>query len=372
MKININLQPVNYKGSGIAKFANELINYISQFESYNIQGVFNYVRHIKKEDLCRFNFPIYYSYIPYKLVYNNLIQKTLPINYSHIAGRKADINLFFTYRIPKVKYSGITISAIHDIIPLKTEVESTQIVTDYLNDIKYAAKYSDYIITVSENSKKDIIETFNCSPNKIIVIPNGVNYQEFNTPKPKTQIEEIKKKYNLPNKFILYMGGMRKHKNVDKLIKAYSKLDPQIKHEYHLIISQGTTELRNLVINLNQNEFIHFTPFIEEEDKVAIYQAASLFAYISSYEGFGIPVIEAQAAGTPVLTSSTSSLLEIGLGSTLQVSPNDINAISEQIKRILLDPTLQKELIQKGFINAQKYSWEAAGEKLRLFINELK
>lgn len=372
MKININLQPVNYKGSGIAKFANELINYISQFESYEIQGVFNYVRHIKKEDLCRFNFPIYYSYIPYKLIYNNYIQKTLPLNYSHIAGKKADINLFFTYRIPKVKYSGITISTIHDIIPLKTEVESTQIVTNYLNDIKYAAQYSDYIITVSENSKKDIIETLNCSPKKIIVIPNGVNYEEFNVPIPKNQIENIKKKYHLPNKFILYMGGMRKHKNVDKLIKAYSKLDSQIKNEYNLIISQGTTELRNLVTKLGQNEYINFTPFIEEQDKVAVYQAANLFVFISSYEGFGIPVIEAQAAGTPVLTSSTSSLLEIGLGSTLQVSPNDINAISEQIKTALLDQNLQKDLIEKGFINAQKYSWEAAGEKLRQFLNNIK
>ena len=371
MKININLQPVNNEGSGIAKFANELINYLSYIRDYDIQGVFNYVRRVKPKDLSRFNFPIHYSYIPYKLIYSNYIKKTLPINYSCIAGRGANINLFFTYKIPRVHYSGITISTIHDIIPLKTEVESEMIRQTYLNDIKYTAQKSDYLITVSESSKNDIIETLDFDPNRIIIIPNGVNYSEFNKPITQNQIELTKIKYKLPHKFILYMGGMRKHKNIDNLIKAYSLLEEQIKEGYHLVITQGTPELYHLVTNLKQEKFIHFTPYVDEEDKIGIYQAASLFTFISSYEGFGIPVIEAQAAGTPVLTSATSSLLEIGYGSTLQVIPSDIDAITDKLKLILTNKTLQEDLIKKGMLNAQKYSWEAAGEKLKNFLNKV-
>ena len=82
-------------------------------------------------------------------------------------------------------------------------------------------------------------------------------------------------------------------------------------------------------------------------------------------------MIEAQAAGTPVLTSATSSLLEIGYGSTLQVIPSDIDAITDKLKLILTNKTLQEDLIKKGMLNAQKYSWEAAGEKLKNFLNKV-
>lgn len=371
MKININLQPVNNQGSGIAKFANELIHYLSQIECYDLQGVFSYVRRIKRHDLNRFNFPIHYSYIPYKIVYSDLINKRLPINYSHIAGRKADINLFFTYQIPRVKFSGLTISTIHDVIPLKTEVESESLKIKYLKTIQYTAEHSDYIITVSESSKKDIIEVLNYDKNKIIVIPNGVHFSQYYQKYTDAQINNIKNKYNLPKKFILYMGGMRKHKNVDNLIKAYSLLKQSIKEEYHLVISQGTSELRQLTEQLGLKDLIHFTPFIEEEDKVIVYKSASLFTFISSYEGFGIPIIEAQAAGVPVLTSSISSLHEIGKGNSIQVPPNDISAIQRELENILENEDLQHDLVKKGLINAQKYSWDSAGEKLKSFINNI-
>lgn len=112
----------------------------------------------------------------------------------------------------------------------------------------------------------------------------------------------------MPEKFILYLGGMRKHKNIERLIKAYSILPKELQDEYKLVITKGTDGLRKLVGELNLSDNIVFTAFIDDEDKVGMYQLASLYAYISLYEGFGIPVIEAQAAGTPVITSNTSSL----------------------------------------------------------------
>lgn len=371
MILNINLQPANYIGSGIAKYTNELTMLLYNSNVYKINGVFNYVRNVKPKDLSRFKFNIHYSYIPYKLVYSQLINGKLPINYSFIAGQKADVNLFFTYRIPRVRYSGLTISTIHDLIPLKTEVESKKAKENYINDIEYTLNNSDYIITVSNSSKQDIIEMFNYDPNKIVIIPNGVNFNEYNIDIPSKKKSLVKEKYKLPNNFILYMGGMRKHKNIENLIKAYSLLDISLKRKYSLVITQGTDSLRRLVKNMELDKYVMFIPFVDEEDKVCIYQLADVFAFISSYEGFGIPVIEAQAAGTPVITSSVSSLAEIGRDSTLLVNPTDLKSISSGIKVLLTDVTICNDLINKGYINAKKYSWINAGEKLCNFLNSL-
>lgn len=371
MKLNINLQPINNIGSGIATFTNELTTYLAGQNIFQINGIFNFVRHISPKDLPQFTFPIHYSYIPYKLVYSRLIKTALPINYSYIAGQVADVNIFFTYRIPRVKYSGITISTIHDVIPLKVEMESEYITKQYYNEIRYTAKHSDYLITVSENSKEDIVEYLNFDPNKIVVIPNGVNLNAFDEEISEAVKQKIREKYNLPMHFILYMGGMRKHKNVYNLIKAYSLLNHQLKDKYHLVITKGTTELRKLIKDLNIDKFVTFTSFIDEEDKVCVYKMAEIFAFVSLYEGFGIPVIEAQAAGIPVVTSATSSLMEIGKDSTILVNPNNAESIKDGLNDLLLDESLRKKIILKGYNNAKKFSWTYSGEKLSNFLQSI-
>lgn len=371
MKLNINLQPIINIGSGIATFANELTAYLAEQNIFQINGIFNFVRHISPKDLPQFTFPIHYSYIPYKLIYSRLIKTELPINYSCIAGQSADINIFFTYRIPRVKYSGITISTIHDVIPLKVKMESESISKQYGKEIQYAAKHSDYLITVSENSKKDIVNFLDYDPNRIVVIPNGVNLRAFDIEISDIIKQRIREKYKLPKHFILYMGSMRKHKNVCNLIKAYALLDNKLKSKYHLVITKGTTELHNLAKALNIDKFVTFTSFIDEADKICVYKMAEIFAFVSLYEGFGIPVIEAQAAGIPVVTSSNSSLIEIGKDSTILVDPCNTASIKEGLNRLLLDETLRKKIILKGYNNAQKYSWTCSGEKLREFLQSI-
>lgn len=371
MKLNINLQPVNNTGSGIAKYANELTMFLSQKKEHTIQGVFNFVRNVHANDFSRFTFKVRYSYIPYKLVYSRLIKKPLPIKYSYIAGQNADINLFFTYRIPRVKYTGITISTIHDLIPLKTETESEKVKKQYINDVKYTAKHSDYIITVSNCSKKDIVDILHYDPNKIIVIPNGVDFKQFNQHVTEEKKLSVKRKYKIPDNYILYMGGIRKHKNIDNLIRAYSLLDVSLKKKNALIITKGNANLKKLVSELDLNLFVKFIPFVDEEDKVCIYQMAKVFAFISSYEGFGIPVIEAQAAGTPVITSGVSSLKEIGEGSSILVDPNNLKSIHDGLEKLLTNESLCKEIVTKGYNNAKKYSWQNAGDKLNNFLQKV-
>lgn len=369
--ININLQPVNNQGSGIALFANKLIAELEKSKLYKIFGSFNFVKGVKKNELERFSFPVKYSSVPAKVVYLRLIKKALPFYYHNMMHGESDINLFLTYKIPRVNYSGIVITTIHDLIPLRVATENDQIQTDYRNDIDYAIRHSDYLITISEASKKDILEEFLYNKNKIFVIPNGVDFELYNNEIEKEHLTKVKEKYQLPNKFVVYLGGIRIHKNVDNLIRAYALLSEDIRAEVSLVITQGNEDLKKLAVNLNIEEQVFFTPYIDEEDKPAIYKMALTMAFISSYEGFGLPIIEAMAAGTPVITSNVSSMPEVAGDAAVLVDPFAIEETTDALERIIVDADFRRKLIESGYENAKKYSWTHSGEELIKLCNTI-
>ena len=369
--ININLQPVNNQGSGIALFANKLISELEKSKLYKIFGSFNFVRGVKKKELERFSFPVKYSSVPAKVVYSRLIKKALPFYYHNMMHGESDINLFLTYKIPRVNYSGIVITTIHDLIPLRVATENDKIQTDYRNDIDYAIRHSDYLITISEASKKDILEEFLYNKNKIFVIPNGVDFELYNNEIEQEHLTKVKEKYQLPNKFVVYLGGIRIHKNVDNLIRAYALLSEDIRAEVSLVITQGNEDLKKLAANLNIEEQVFFTPYIDEEDKPAVYKLALAMTFISSYEGFGLPIIEAMAAGTPVITSNVSSMPEVAGDAAVLVDPFEIEETTDALERIIVDADFRKKLIESGYENAKKYSWTNSGEELIKLCNTI-
>lgn len=371
MNLNINLQSLNNWGTGICLFGNKLVDELNHNTNYKLYGCFNFVRSVKSNDLQRFPFKVKYSMVPFKLVYSRHISKYLPFFYHTMMGNKADINLFFTYKIPRVRYSGITISTIHDLIPLKVPQENKKLEVDYRNDITYAIDNSDYLITVSEASKKDIISEFNYPEDKITVIPNGVDFNFFYGAVDETILSKVRAKYKLPNKFILYFGNIRKHKNVDSLIKAYSLLSNEIRREVSLVITQGNADLRQLVKELNVEHQVLFTTFIDDEDLPSIYKLALVMAFISSYEGFGLPIIEAMAAGTPVITSNISSMPEIAGDAAILVNPLQLQEIATSLEKIIQNPEIRIRMINLGYENAKKYSWAQSGEKLTALCSKL-
>lgn len=371
MKINVNLQPLNNWGTGICLFGNKLVEQLQQSKHIELFGCFNFVRGVKKHDLDRFTFPVKYSKFPYKLVYSRLVQTSLPFYYHHMMERRADFNLFFTYKIPRVKYKGITICTIHDLIPLKVPQENTQIEVDYKSDIVYAMGNCDYIITVSNASKSDIISEFGYPEDKIFVVPNGVDYSRFNEYISNEILSFVQAKYQLPKKFILYFGNIRKHKNVDSLIKAYALLPNNIREEFSLVIIKGNERLHNLVDELGITKQVHFTKFIDEEDIPSIYKLATAMGFISLYEGFGLPIIEAMAAGTPVITSNISSMLEVAGDAAILVDPLDLKQIANAMLLVIEDVELCSRMVASGFENAKKYSWENSGDKLKSVLEHL-
>lgn len=371
MKINVNLQPLNNWGTGICLFGNKLIEYLQDNGGMELYGCFNFVRGVKEAQLKRFLFPVKYSKMPYKVVYSRLIRKPLPFFYHNMMGSKADVNLFFTYKIPRVKYKGLTMCTIHDLIPLKVPQENRQIEIDYKDDIVYAMDHCDYLITVSEASKRDIVLEFGYPEDRIFIIPNGVDFDFFHNDIDKSILSSVSLKYKLPKKFVLYFGNIRKHKNVENLIQAYASLPNEVREETSLVIIQGNETLYRLVKELGVDSQVHFTKFIDDEDIPSIYKLATAMVFISLYEGFGLPIVEAMAAGTPVITSNVSSMPEVSGDAAILVDPLDLGQISSAIKKVIDEPETRARMRHLGYKNAEKYSWKYSGEKLASVLFKL-
>lgn len=262
----------------------------------------------------------------------------------------------FSNTLPIFYYNKIV--TIHDIINLKYDV-NWKYKKYYKTIWPIMLKNSKHIITVSEFSKKEISEYFNINPNKISVIYNGVN--ETFKPKKTEQHE----------KYILALSSIAKHKNFERLIQAFLKIDTDIK----LYIVGGTNQKifgKNsvkILKKIQESKNIVFLGRISDEKLVELYSNALFFVYPSLYEGFGIPPLEAQACGCPVLLSDISVFKEVYGNSVHYCNPLDVNDIKKQIEYLLNNEKLLDELKNKSLENAKKYTWEKSAEK---FLNMLK
>ena len=278
----------------------------------------------------------------------------MPLSYEKMVGRDADVSLFAAYNLPYVRFNNAVVSTIHDLILFKVTPEDKKIADDYKKRIRHAVNVSDSIITVSNSSKNDLINILNVPEDKITVAYNGVDFNRFNT---KISVEKqyaVRHKYKLPQHFMLYFGTYRRHKNIENMVKAYSMLDKSYRDYYKLVITNGNPNIIRYVNELGIQDDVTFTGFIDDEDKVALYQLADISLYVSLYEGFGIPIIEAMAAGTPVITSNTSSMPEAAGEAATLVDPYSPEEISSAMIKLIDNRDYYNCMINKGFQNAKK------------------
>lgn len=366
MKVNVDLTSANNWGSGICTFENEIVQRLSRFPEFELYGATNYRRNKEIRNFDRFTFKTRCSFIPHKLVYNI----STPLSYEFMVGNRANVNLFCTYNLPWVKYEKPVISTIHDLILQKAKTEKECIIEAYEKKVRHAIAVSEHFFTVSYATKQDLIETYGLDQEKITVVYNGVEFEKYNTPVTPEKIENVRKKYQLPNRFYLYFGGNRKHKNIPNIIKAYALLSKEIRSEVKLVITNKSLDLVSLAKELNIEEDVCFTSFIDEEDKIALYQMAEVSVFISLYEGFGIPVIESMAAGTPVITSNTSSLPEAAGPAGILVDPYSIEEISYAMDTIVSNTQQYLKLKKLGLERAQKFSWDSSAEIVRSVLKK--
>ena len=222
---------------------------------------------------------------------------------------------------------------------------------------------ADKIITVSQSEQEQIINFYKIQPEKIDFVYNGVDYENFAKEFSEEEKEKVRQKYNLPQKFLLYIGTFQPRKNIPVLIEAIKSLDIKL-------ILAGNRNARNFDKKINEviekNNFqnkVIFPGWIDEEDKPALLQIADCFVFPSLYEGFGIPIVEAMAAGTPVISSNKTSLPEVGKDGVLFCDPKNTDEFSKRIYQAIADENLKADIIKRGSEIAKLYSWQKTAEK---------
>jgi glycosyltransferase involved in cell wall biosynthesis len=227
---------------------------------------------------------------------------------------------------------------------------------------------SEAVITVSNYEKARILDRIRVDEKKIRVIYNGIDDKRFHIHHDAQQISKVKERYELPSEFILFIGNTAARKNALKVIEAYALYASKSEHPIP-IVTPGLTEkfIADHLHTLSQrNKIKHFvTPgYVRDEDLATLYGLSALFLYPSLSEGFGMPLVEAMACGTPVITSNISCLPEVAGNAACLVDPSNARQISDAIVSLLSNESLRQQKIQEGLSNAKRFSWDKTAEEV--------
>jgi len=224
---------------------------------------------------------------------------------------------------------------------------------------RYNARAATHLIADSSATKRDLIERYGTDPDKITVVYPGYDDMVFQPVRDEKALEAVKAKYGIAGDYILFVGTLQPRKNLTRLIKAYWKLKAG---SWKLVIAGKKgwlyREIFQQVEKLGLEGKVVFTGYVPEGDLPTLLSGARLFVVPSLYEGFGLPVLEALACGTPVVCSNVSSLPEVAGDAALLVDPLDVEGLAAAMERVLGDESLRAELMERGFEQVRKFSWE--------------
>lgn len=289
---------------------------------------------------------------------------------------------FFFLTLPLVK-SVKTIVTVHDLTPLVFPDKFPKGIKGWVRYLiqKQSLRGADAVMADSENSKRDIVKFIGFPKAKIHVIPLAPE-EEFKKLEIKNWKLEIQKKYSFSGRFILYVGDVNWNKNVPGLVKAFYKLrtenlELRTKRLKLVLVGKAfldenlkeSQEINKLIEELDIRDEVLKLGFVPDEDLVKIYNLATVYVQSSFYEGFGLPVLEAMACGTPVVCANTASLPEVAGKAVVYVDPYDIDDIARGISKVLhYNDTYHCKKVEEGLEWAKKFSWErTAGETIKVY-----
>lgn len=308
-------------------------------------------------------------------VYNHL-ERLIPFPYRFIFRENADITQFFNYTIPLgVKSKQITI--VHDMAYKAYPDTVAQKTKHWLDShLEQYCRRADIIITVSEFSKKEIMKYLAVPSEKIHVVYNGVDLDQYREADNTQNIENIKKKYGITGAYLLYLGTLEPRKNLGSLLEAYMHLKEEQEPVPKLVLAGKKGWLYDSIFEkvkeYGLQENVVFPGYIAANDAPILLSGALLFVFPSLYEGFGIPPLEAMACGTPVITSNSSSLPEVTGDAAILTDPLDIQGLKNAMQKLINSPELRLELKEKGKLRAEQFSWRASAKRLLDIYNEVK
>ncbi len=279
------------------------------------------------------------------------------------------------FTLPPLSRKVRRVVTIHDLAFLEHPEYAVPSLTAYLNKVvPEAVAAADVVATVSHEVGRTLIKHFQTPPEKLTVIPNGVgtHFRRITDP---VLLGATQHKFNLKFPLVLAVGTLEPRKNHSGLIKAFYKAQQKKNGPAMLAIAGGQgwlyEETKQLVTDLKLDKKVRFLGRVTDLELVTLYSMATLFAFPSFFEGFGVPPIEAMACGTPVITSNVSALPEVAEGAALLVDPHDIDALADAIIRLTEDENLRNELRQKGYERVKQYTWARSAQKMLTVYQKL-
>ena len=362
MKIGIDCRMWNETGMG--RYIRNIVDQLTKLDTQN-----DYVLFFKSDTISQVTLPANFKKVVADVYWHTFKEQfILPIIFLR---ENLDLLHIPTPNIP-IFYPKRFVVTIHDLTVLRVNTGRATTLPYPLYLLKrigfrinllVAAWRSSKIFTVSNFVKKDISRSFLVPEDKIVITPNAVD-QKFN-PKPQKDVAIVLKRYNITKPYLFYVGNAHPHKNLENLVQAFEKLSAQLP-DLQLVIGGKTTffheRLQKEWANKPIAPKINFTGFIDDTDLPYLYSGAEAMVNPSLYEGFGLQILEAFACGTKVICSSTTSLPEVGADVAYYFDPRNVEHIARTILSALADNDPTRT--QRGYDNAQKYSWEHSAQKI--------
>lgn len=348
--------------TGVENFTYQLILALTKIETSNTFHLYTN-KSLPKEIISQPNFFERKSY--FKRFFNKIFLPILLLRY------KPDVYFQPLYSIPMFAPKK-NVAVIHDLAYYKfPEAYSKSEIASQKSSLSNIIKKSQKIACVSNSTKNDLIALFPETKDKIEIIYPSCDQDAYHP------IEKPRDPLGVGDYYFLFLGRLEERKNVLKIIEAFALLKEEIGLPHKLVLAgkpgYGYDKIADKIASLDPSiaKQIIMPGFVKQEDMGDLMSGATAFVYPSLYEGFGIPALEAMAAGTPVITANTSSLPEVVGDAAISVSPTDADAIKDAMRDLATSPEKRNSLIEKGFIRIKEFSWEKSAQKLITILESL-
>jgi glycosyltransferase involved in cell wall biosynthesis len=373
MKIGIDYTSAATQGAGIGRYTRELMRALLTLPSDNSYSFFYASRNrIQPSAFSRPPSAIHRLPFHDKWLMRMWHRLRLPIPVELITGR---VDLFHSpdFTLPPTLPGVPTLLTVHDLSFIRDPASAWPSLRNFLNKaVPRSVQRATHVLADSQATKADLIELFGTPAEKVTVLYSGVEAR-FVPIHDRAEINRVCAKYQLSRPFILSVGTLQPRKNYGRLIEAVGRVASIVPH--HLVITGGKGWMYETIFEqVKQSGLegrVHFPGFVDDADLPALYSAADLFAYVSLYEGFGLPLLEAMACGTPVIGSNTSSLPEVIGEVGLQVNPHSVDDIARTLQQMIDQPELRERSIGAGLERAKTFTWDKAARELLSIYDQI-
>lgn len=291
---------------------------------------------------------------------------------SGLAG-KADVYFATDYRVPRLRRMPVC-ATVFDAIPLSHPEWANPRMRHAKNWVlRQSVRWADRVLAISQAMVPEIVEHYAIPEERITVTPLGVDDRWF-AAAPPAHIAELRARHGLSGRYFLCVGTLQPRKNISRVVEAYARLPAQVRASYQLVVvgKVGWSADRTVALLRDRaSSGVRWLERVGDADLRMLYQGATAFVFPSLYEGFGLPVIEAFASRTPVITSTLTSMPEIAGDAACLVDPYDVDAIASALERVVEDPGWADTLRAKGYVRARMYTWDACAALTVAVLREM-